>query len=255
MEERKREEIEYYERKASEWTKEGKWETDFEGFEPLALESFRFCYQLLAKNCQGKIVLDYGCGNGIHSVAIAKMGAKKVIGIDLSEKSLEIAKERTKRENLEGKVEFLKEDCEKMKFEDNFFDIVFDGQTFSSLDLKKALPEMARVLKLGGLVIGIETLGHNPILNLKRKINVLLGKRTKWATGHIFKLEDLKEVKKYFKIEKIYFFHLISWLAFPFLKFPFGKTFLKILEKIDHLLLKIPFLKKYSFKIVFLFKK
>ena len=37
---------------------------------------------------------------------------------------------------------------------------------------------------------------------------------------------------------------------------PFGKKLLKIFEKIDSFLVKkFPFLKKYSFKIVFVFKK
>jgi len=140
MGDRKKIEIEYYDKKAEEWLdkeKIKKKETaDFEGFNPLLLDSFRFCYQWLKENCKNKVVLDYGCGNGIHSVPLAKMGAKKVFGIDLSEKSLEIAREKIKKEGLEGKVEFQKMDCEKMEFPANFFDIIFDGGTFSSLTLR-----------------------------------------------------------------------------------------------------------------------
>jgi len=123
LEERKKIEIEYYEKKAEEFLREEskrKWLGDFEGFGPQNLESFRFCYKLLRENCQNKIVLDYGCGNGIHSIFLAKSGAEKVIGIDLSEKSLAIARERVKRERLEGKIEFISMDCEKMEFPDNF---------------------------------------------------------------------------------------------------------------------------------------
>ncbi|PIU24464.1 hypothetical protein COT12_00910, partial [Candidatus Berkelbacteria bacterium CG08_land_8_20_14_0_20_39_8] len=78
-------------------------------------------------------------------------------------------------------------DCEKMEFPDNLFDIIFDGGTFSSIDLVKAYPELSRVLKPDGFLIGIETFGHNPFTNLKRKINKLIGKRTEWATAHIFR--------------------------------------------------------------------
>ena len=94
MELRKQKEIEYYDEKAKKFFEEKterKWLGDFEGFEPRNLESFRFCYRLLKENCQNKIVLDYGCGNGLHSSFLAKTGAKKVIGIDLSGKSLESA--------------------------------------------------------------------------------------------------------------------------------------------------------------------
>jgi len=258
MELRKQKEIEYYDKKAQEWLESGSKkieERDFEGFQSNLLSSLSFCYQWLAKNCQNKKVLDYGCGNGVHSIFPAKMGAKKVIGIDLSEKSLEIAKENTKREGLAERAEFILMDCEKMDFSDNSFDLIFDGGTFSSLDLKKALPELARVLKPEGYLLGIETFGHNPFTNLKRKINKITGKRTEWATGHIFQMKDLELVKNYFNKIETRFFHLISWVVFPFLGLPSGSLLLRLLEAIDKILLKIPFLRKYAFKVVFIFSQ
>lgn len=256
MEERKQKEIKYYDKKAKEWLEkpdEKNGQTDFEGFDPLVLSSYKFCYRLLAENCKNKTILDYGCGNGIHSIPLARTGAKKVVGIDLSEKSLEIARERAKREGLSDKIVFLKMDCEKMEFPENFFDVIFDGGTFSSLDLKLAFPELARVLKPEGILIGVETFGHNPITNLKRKINKLRGKRTEWATEHIFKLKDLKEAKNCFDEIDTKFFHLISWMVFLFLSSPGAKFLLKFIDVIDRMLLKLPFLRKYAFKIVFIF--
>lgn len=255
MEERKRAEIEYYDKKAEEQLKKGFPKGDFEGFEPENLSSFKFLYDLLRKYTSGKLVLDYGCGNGLQAIEIVKMGAKKVIGIDLSEKSLTIAKERVKREGMEEKVEFISMDCEKMEFADNFFDIIFDGGAFSSLDLEKAYPELARVLKPDGYLLGIETFGHNPFTNLKRKINKLTRKRTTWAVEHIFQIKDLEKAKNYFNKIEVHYFHLISWLSFPFLRFPGGKLFLKLLELIDKILLKLPFLRKYAFKVVFVFSQ
>jgi len=252
MEERKKLEIEYYDKQAEEWLRE-KRIGDFEGFRPLNLSSYRFLYHWLENHCQDKIVLDYGCGNGIHSTSLVKMGVKKVTGIDLSEKSLEVARERMKKEGLEEKAEFIKMDCEKMEFSENFFDIIFDGGTFSSIDLSRAYPELKRVLKPSGFLLGIETFGHNPFTNLKRKINKMLGKRTSWAAEHIFQTADLDKARNYFNKIEVRYFHLISWLAFPFLKSSIGKFFLIFLEKIDKLLLHIlPFLKKYCFKIVFI---
>lgn len=144
-------------------------------------------------------------------------------------------------------------DCEKMKFPANTFDVIFDGGTFSSLDLKKVYPELARVLKQGGILIGIETFGHNPFTNLKRKINQITGKRTGWAASHIFKTGDLKMAKNYFSKIEVKFFHLVSWLAFPFLDLPGGKFLLKFFESIDKILLKLSLLRKYAFKVVFIF--
>jgi len=249
MEERKQKEIEHYDSQLN--VEQG----DFEGFNPILLGSHKFLRNFLRDKCQDKKILDYGCGNGINTVWLAKYKGE-VVGIDLSEKSLDVAKERIKEQGLESMVKFLPIDCENMTFPDNYFDIIFDGGTFSSLDLNKAFPELKRVLKPHGFLIGIETLGHNPFTNFKRKINKLFGKRTKWASEHIFKMKDLKEAKKYFQKKETHFFHLISWIAFPFLKLPGGKILLRILEKIDSFFLFIfPFLKRYSFKIVFIFSQ
>ena len=177
--------------------------------------------------------------------------SKKVVGIDLSENSLRLAKERIEKEKIGGKVEIISMDCEKLSFPDNSFDVVFDGGTFSSLDIKKALGEISRVLKPDGFLVGIETFGHNPLANLKRKLNEKTGKRTSWAAGHIIQKKDLKEMNKYFEKKEVYFFHLISFIIFPFLKVPIFIFLLKLMEVGERVLLKIPFLKKYAFKIVF----
>ena len=257
MELRKEKEIGHYDKKAEEWlTDKERVRGDFERFAPLLLNSYKFCYDWLWRNCKNKIILDYGCGNGFHSVFLAKMGAEKVIGIDLSKKSLEIARERAGKEGREKKIEFILMDCEKMDFPDNTFDVIFDSGAFSSLDLRLALPELSRVLKKDGFLIGIETLGHNPFANFKRKINRTIGKRTAWAASHIFKQEDLEKAKDYFGKVETKFFHLVSWMVFPFLNLPGGKFLLRIIEKIDNFLLfAFPFLKKYCFKIVFVFSK
>ena len=247
METRKEKEIEYYDKQADK--KSG----DFEGFPVQNLSSYKFLYDLLKDRGGDKEILDYGCGNGTHSSFLAK-NSSEVIAIDLSENQLEIAKERAQKGGVADKIKFIKMDCEKLDFTDEFFDIIFDGGTFSSLDLPKALPELTRVLKPEGVILGIETFGHNPLTNLKRKINIITGKRTGWAAGHILKMKDLESAKKYFNIQ-VYFFHLVSWVAFPFLGLSGGKFLLKILEKIDSLLLRIDFLKKYSFKVVFVFSK
>lgn len=232
MEPRKQKEIEHYDNLAQTWQQKES-ETDVHGLAHSRFLSYRFCENYLQKRCAGKKLLDYGCGNGLHSLFPAQHGAQ-VIGIDLSEKSLEIAKRRTKQAGLANKIQFLKMDCENLKFPDDSFDIIWDGGTFSSLDIKKALPEMARVLKPDGFVLGIETLGHNPLFNLKRRFNLWRGTRTQWAVNHIIKMPDLKLAQKYFNKIQVWPFHLT------------------LINPLDKVLLEIPGLRKYAFKIVFI---
>src|SRR3989344_7294990 len=232
MEERKLKEVEYYDNEAKTTLCSKKEAGSLKDFDPFFLESYHFLKDFFKTGYQDKAVLDYGCGMGVHLPWLVK-SFQKVTGIDLSQSSL------AKAQELGSGAVLVLGDCEKMPFSGESFDVVFDGGTFSSLDLEKALQEIHRVLKPGGLLAGIETFGHNPLTNLKRKLNIILEKRTAWAGDHILKMQDLDMVKKYFDILQLKFFHPISWVAFPFLNLPGGKWLLKILETIDHILLNI----------------
>ncbi|MDP3991299.1 MAG: class I SAM-dependent methyltransferase [Candidatus Colwellbacteria bacterium] len=228
---------------------------DIEAINVMRMSSYQFLYKLLKRYVPGKKVLDYGCGHGMHSIQIAKMGAKEVIGIDLSEESLKIAEERRMKYEVSN-VRFTKMDAEALEFPDNFFDIVFDGGTFSSIELEKGLQEIHHILKPGGLLIGIETLGHHPLANLKRWLNKKRGVRTFWAAAHIMKMGDLGLAKKYLDLEQIHFFHFVSLLTIPLQRLPGSRAACRIANGIDKILFKIfPSLKKYAFKAVFVFSK
>ena len=55
----------------------------------------------LAGNVKGKIVVDLGCGNGFFTRALAKQGAKKVFGLDNSQRQILMAKKRDDARNIE----------------------------------------------------------------------------------------------------------------------------------------------------------
>lgn len=254
MEKRKKQEIEHYNILARKWmhdtSRANTKEADVEALEHGVFASYQFCEEWMKKNVkQGDRVLDYGCGNGIHSFLPAKQGAH-VVGIDLSRESLKIARHRAEEKKMTDNTQFLIMDCEKLALRSRSFDVVFDGGTFSSLDLKKAIPEIARVLKSNGTLIAIETLGHNPLANLKRKINKIRKKRTGWALNHIFKMRDLALMHTYFTRVEARYFHLLSLFAFPFRSLPGGIWFLRTLEALDRILLKLLPLGRFAFKIV-----
>lgn len=261
MEDYKQKEKEHYDALAKEWREQtantkNLSATDIETIDVMKMPSYQYLYRLLGEYVKGKSVLDYGCGHGMHAVALADRGAREVVGIDLSEESLAIARERAHKAGYDSRITFKSIDAEHLEFPDGRFDVVFDGGTFSSIDVTKALPEIERVLAPGGVLIGIETLGHHPLANLKRWLNRKRGTRTTWAANHIMKMRDLRLAKTYFTPEKLFFFHFISLITIPFARFPGGSLLVRIGEGIDTILFALfPFLKRYAFKIVFVFKK
>ena len=77
--------------------------------------------KLLDDNLKGKKILDLGCANGINTVYLKKKDAE-VVGVDISENLLELARKNAFRENLD--IPFYKIDGENLPFEDKSFDIV-----------------------------------------------------------------------------------------------------------------------------------
>jgi len=64
----------------------------------------------LAPICRDAKVLDCFCHNGSFSLHAAKFGAKSVLGVDISEEALEVARENARRNNLDN-VTFEAHNC------------------------------------------------------------------------------------------------------------------------------------------------
>lgn len=105
-----------------------------------------------------KTILDIATGTGDFAIMSAKMLLPKtLIGADISDKMMEIGRQKVKEEGLEGIISFQKEDCLNLTFPSNTFDAVtaaFGIRNFQ--DLEKGLGEMYRVLKKGGHLCIIE---------------------------------------------------------------------------------------------------
>ncbi|MEI8201739.1 MAG: class I SAM-dependent methyltransferase [Bacteroidota bacterium] len=206
----------------------------------------------LLDNKTGLHILDFGCGTGVHHYFVEDYPIK-LIGIDIAEKAIELARLHAHKLNLPA--EYIVMDCEDTSFENDTFDLILDYGAFSSLDISKAFPEIIRILKPSGKLISIETLGHNPITNLKRKINVYKNKRTLWASSHIMKMKDWKNFSCQFQSYKVQYFGLSTLLVLPILLMCKGKLanfILKTHERIDRYLFKCKLLQKYAFKTVFI---
>lgn len=108
-------------------------------------------------------------------------------------------------------------------------------------------------MKIDGTFICIETYGHNPFMNLKRQLNVLMGKRTKWASQHIMIRQNWIGIAGQFQNSKIYYFHFLVLFPPVFLKIlpeKIENSLLSVVEKIDSSILKVRFFQFLAFKTV-----
>jgi ubiquinone/menaquinone biosynthesis C-methylase UbiE len=100
---------------------------------------------------QGQRVLEIGCGLGIDLVRFARGGAE-VTGVDLAERSIELARKNLQLHGLRGRLEVM--DGEALEFADGVFDVVYaHGILQYTADTQRVVDEAYRVLKSGGEAI------------------------------------------------------------------------------------------------------
>lgn len=112
----------------------------------------------LLKPFRGGRYLDIGTGTGDLVFEIIDQSANVVIdGIDPSEQMLAIAQDKAKRKKLGDSVSFFTADALELPMEAETYDGIVSGFCFRNIERRqRALEEMRRVLKPGGMLVILE---------------------------------------------------------------------------------------------------
>ena len=134
------------------------------------------------ENWRGREVLEIGCGLATDAVRFARAGANYT-GVDLTEKSIELAGRRFEMEGLHGRLKVA--DAERLPFSDASFDLVYShGVLHHTPDIARAIDEAHRVLKPGGtaMVMLYHRRSYNYYINIMtlRRLGVRL-LRYRWG--------------------------------------------------------------------------
>lgn len=132
-------------------------ETFFEGYQKLrergvnANNLFEIPARFaLLPDLKGLRVLDLGCGMGDDCMEYIRQGAKSVVGVDISEKMLEAAKEKNSDPNITY-IRMPMEDIYKLEGE---FDLVVSSLAIHYVeDYKGVLKNVNRLLVKGGVFV------------------------------------------------------------------------------------------------------
>lgn len=192
---------------------------------------------------KGKIFLDYACGNGLNAIKAAKAGAELAIGIDISNVSVENARNVAKEQALDNNTCFIQGDCENTGIPPNSIDLCICSGMLHHLDLSYAFYELRRILKPGGVILAVEALDYNPLIKLYR--NLTPDMRTEWEKAHILSYKDLTFAERFFDVKVVRHWHLFS-IAGVFVPF-----LLPLFNRIDSVLLKLPVIKMLSWMFTF----
>lgn len=106
--------------------------------------------QKLLPDFQDKTVLDLGCGYGWHCRYAAEHGAKEVLGIDLSQKMLAVAREKTESSKYPN-ISYRLGAIEEASFSAERFDVVLSSLAFHYVkDYQKTVTDVYKWLRRGG---------------------------------------------------------------------------------------------------------
>ncbi len=148
-------------------------------------------YEFAASYCEGKQVLDLGCGSGYGAAEIAAIAAG-VHAVDISSEAIAFACANYPASNLEFST-IIPDTA--LPFEDGSFDVVLSFQVIEHVnDHDQYLAEAARVLTAGGVLV---------LITPDRKNRLFPGQKP-WNRWHLreYSNRQLSELTaKYFKLE------------------------------------------------------
>ncbi|HEU4901232.1 MAG TPA: bifunctional demethylmenaquinone methyltransferase/2-methoxy-6-polyprenyl-1,4-benzoquinol methylase UbiE [Flavisolibacter sp.] len=110
------------------------------------------------KKDKPNVILDVATGTGDMAIMANRLlETEKIIGIDISEKMLEMGRGKIARAGLDAKIELVSGDGETIKFPNNTFDgvmVAFGVRNFENLE--QGLREILRVMKPGAQLVVLE---------------------------------------------------------------------------------------------------
>jgi ubiquinone/menaquinone biosynthesis C-methylase UbiE len=116
-------------------------------------------------NQRGGRAIDIGCGDGGLAIALARRHlGLKVVGLDLSDEMLDLARSRARKASLGEHVSFKTGNAESIPFPSESFDLVVSTMSLHHWsNPMKVLGEVARILRHGGKCV-LADMRRDPVL-------------------------------------------------------------------------------------------
>jgi ubiquinone/menaquinone biosynthesis C-methylase UbiE len=108
----------------------------------------------------GASVLDVGCGPGRYAIAYAKLGAARVVGVDVAEQMLDLARTHAAANEVADRCHFARGDFLATPFDERF-DVVLAIGVFDYLP--EAVPFLRRMVELSRRRVIATFPGRSPL--------------------------------------------------------------------------------------------
>ncbi|MBV8523999.1 MAG: methyltransferase domain-containing protein [Acetobacteraceae bacterium] len=182
-------------------------------------------------------IFELGCGMG-DNIFANRAGFRSAGGIDISDFAIHQANEAAGERGLPN-VKFFCGDAENVPLPDASLDLVFGSGIVHHLNLERCTREVSRLLRPGGIALFWEPLGHNPFINLYRRLTP----EARTEDEHPLLRQDFNTFGRFFPSPEIEFFGLTSLATVPIRNIQALRWTRHVATSIDRLLFMVPCVK------------
>lgn len=182
----------------------GFWDSDIKKHSESLIKMNQFLADKVKIKSKDK-VLDTGCGIGGSSIWIAKNFGANVIGINICQKQIDLARNFARERGVENLVKFYNRDFADTKFPKESFNVVWAIESVCYAKSKKDfLSEAWRILKRGGRIIIADGFQKKErFSDSEQKIVNELFKG--WAVPNFPKIKEFENYLKFLRFKNIEF--------------------------------------------------
>ena len=178
------------------------WDSIAKSFDKTRRKPWQQCLDFIKEISEESVVADVACGNGRHLIPCTKK-CKKVIGLDISRKMLDIIKEKTIKENIFN-FSLIHSTAEEIPLKDNTIDAVLYIAALHNIYRRenriKSLKEIKRILKKdSNAIISVWSRYTNKFKKSFQNKN-LYSKKIEFGDKHIYWRKDGLNIPRYYHL-------------------------------------------------------
>ena len=113
-------------------------------------ESTRRAFQMIKVLPEDPLLLDIGCGHGVHTLELARISGGRVIALDNHQPFLDILMEKAREEGLDDRIVPACMSMLEMDFEEGTFDLIWSEGALYNMGFPEGLRKGRTLLKGGG---------------------------------------------------------------------------------------------------------